>query len=283
MIPTLGVRLARATFEPDLLISDGEALPRRERPSARLATRKGVEGWLPFRTVFDLVWSRPAARDDGRDADRSLRQPEHLGASATGRTPEGAADRRRAARRATRSTTRRATGSRTTAPATFVEKVDFVSGVGNDRAAARGFHELRRVVTNLGVFDFETPDGAMRAALAPSRRDASTRCCANTGFELVVPDDVAGDRAPDRGGAAADPRGARSRRPAQDRGHAVTHPAAAHARSASCSAWSTRSSRRGWAGSPARRSSRRRPTPAASGSSARRPWTSTSCARRSRR
>ena len=45
----------------------------------------------------------------------------------------------------------------------FVEKVDMVSGVGYDRAAALGpegsrFHEIRRVVTNLGVFDFNTPD-----------------------------------------------------------------------------------------------------------------------------
>ena len=49
----------------------------------------------------------------------------------------------------------------------FVEQVDVVSGVGYDRAAALGpaaarFHEIRRVVTNLGVLDFETPDHRMR-------------------------------------------------------------------------------------------------------------------------
>src|SRR5581483_1566680 len=49
----------------------------------------------------------------------------------------------------------------------FVQRVDRVSGVGYDSAAAAGraaqrFHDLRRVVTNLGVFDFRTEDRAMR-------------------------------------------------------------------------------------------------------------------------
>ena len=41
----------------------------------------------------------------------------------------------------------------------FVPKVDVVCGVGYDRAAELGdgarYHEIRRVITNLGVFDFE--------------------------------------------------------------------------------------------------------------------------------
>jgi len=54
-------------------------------------------------------------------------------------------------------------------PRSFVASVDVVCGVGNDRAAAAGpgasrFHDLRRVVSNLGVFDFATPDGSMRIA-----------------------------------------------------------------------------------------------------------------------
>ena len=51
----------------------------------------------------------------------------------------------------------------------FVAKFDVVSGVGYDRAAALGprasrFHEIRRVVSNLGVFDFATSDHRMRLA-----------------------------------------------------------------------------------------------------------------------
>ncbi len=46
-IPSLGARLARSTFEPDLLLSDGEAT---------LLTGDGTpEGWIPYRAVFDVV------------------------------------------------------------------------------------------------------------------------------------------------------------------------------------------------------------------------------------
>jgi hypothetical protein len=50
LIPALGARLARRTFAPDLLLTDGEAF---------LVDPEGnVEGWLPYAKV----WSR---RDDG--------------------------------------------------------------------------------------------------------------------------------------------------------------------------------------------------------------------------
>ena len=45
LIPTLGARLARLTFAPDLLLTDGEAL--------LVAADGTVEGWLPYRRVFD--------------------------------------------------------------------------------------------------------------------------------------------------------------------------------------------------------------------------------------
>ena len=92
---------------------------------------------MPFRHDVRHRLVGPAPRDDGRDADRPLRQPEHRVHRRRGRS------RRRscsacAARRATRSTTRRATGCRSTRPRVFVEQVDCVSGVGYDRAAAAG-------------------------------------------------------------------------------------------------------------------------------------------------
>lgn len=80
-------------------------------------------------------------------------------------------------------------------PRVLVPKVDVVSGVGYDRAAAldpasRRFHQIRRVVTNLGVFDFETPDHRMRlVSLHPGveRQEVVD----NTGFELVMGDPMA--------------------------------------------------------------------------------------------
>ncbi|MEY4166172.1 MAG: Glutaconate CoA-transferase, partial [Actinomycetota bacterium] len=54
-IQTLGVRLARATFEPDLLVSDGEAFfVANNLPIG--GSNKVIEGWVPFRQVFDTVW-----------------------------------------------------------------------------------------------------------------------------------------------------------------------------------------------------------------------------------
>src|ERR1700681_2677501 len=57
-MPLLGARLARASFEPDLLVSDGEAyFITGNLPIGGLAASSVVEGWIPFRAVFDLLWS----------------------------------------------------------------------------------------------------------------------------------------------------------------------------------------------------------------------------------
>jgi len=82
----------------------------------------------------------------------------------------------------------------------FVEKVDVVTGIGYDRAAALGpvasrFHEIRRVVSNLGVFDFATSDHRMRlASLHPGVTLDEVK--KNTAFELVVAADVPTTRTP---------------------------------------------------------------------------------------
>jgi acyl CoA:acetate/3-ketoacid CoA transferase beta subunit len=82
----------------------------------------------------------------------------------------------------------------------FVPRVDVVCGVGYDRARALGplasrFHEIRRVVSNLGVFDFETPERAMRVrSVHPGvTLEAVVKA---TGFALVIPDAVETTRAP---------------------------------------------------------------------------------------
>jgi acyl CoA:acetate/3-ketoacid CoA transferase beta subunit len=82
----------------------------------------------------------------------------------------------------------------------FVESVDCVSGVGYDRAAAAGpsatrFHEIRVVVSNKAVLDFDTPDHAMRIRSVHPGVTVDD-VVENTGFPLVVPDDVPVTRAP---------------------------------------------------------------------------------------
>jgi acyl CoA:acetate/3-ketoacid CoA transferase beta subunit len=85
-------------------------------------------------------------------------------------------------------------------PKVFVEAVDVVCGIGYDRARELGasaarFHEVRRVVSNLGVFDFETSDNAMRLRSVHPGVTVDEVVEA-TGFELVVPDDVPESRPP---------------------------------------------------------------------------------------
>jgi acyl CoA:acetate/3-ketoacid CoA transferase beta subunit len=82
----------------------------------------------------------------------------------------------------------------------FVGAVDMVSGVGYDRAAGAGaeFHELRVVVTNLAVLDFQTPDHAMRLrSVHPGVTVAEVVDA--TGFALAVPDQVPVTRPPTAG------------------------------------------------------------------------------------
>jgi acyl CoA:acetate/3-ketoacid CoA transferase beta subunit len=85
-------------------------------------------------------------------------------------------------------------------PRTFVPKVDVISGVGYDSAASAGpaasrFHELRRVVTNLAVLDFRSPDHAMRlVSVHPGVSVAEV--VASTGFDLAINGEVPHTRMP---------------------------------------------------------------------------------------
>jgi len=82
----------------------------------------------------------------------------------------------------------------------FVESVDVVSGPGYDRIAAlpepsRRFHEIRRIVTDLGVYDFETEDGTMRLrSVHPGVTVADAQ--AASAFPLAVTGDVPESRLP---------------------------------------------------------------------------------------
>ena len=196
LIPALGARLAQLTFSPGLLLTDGEAhllAPDGSRGAGRV-----TEGWLPYRSVFTMVaaglrhvmmgaaqidrfgnqniscigdWSRPKAQLLGvRGAPgNSVNHPVSYWVP-------------RHSRRV------------------FVERVDMVSGIGYDRAAGLGpqaarFHELRVVVTNLAVLDFQTADHSMRLRSVHPGVTAGDVTAA-TGFPLAVPDDPPGTRLP---------------------------------------------------------------------------------------
>jgi acyl CoA:acetate/3-ketoacid CoA transferase beta subunit len=101
-------------------------------------------------------------------------------------------------------------------PRVFVEAVDFVSGVGYDRAVgtASRYHEVRLVVTNLCVLDFATPDRSMRLRSVHPGVTVD-QVVAATGFALSVPDRVPVTPEPDDDVldliATLDPGGARHR------------------------------------------------------------------------
>lgn len=163
IIPTIGVRLALLTHAPDLMISNGEStilgdVPAVDRPSTVSA------GYLPYRELFELIAAgRRHVVMGGAQLDRMGNQ--NLSAIGNHAKP---ARQLLGTRAAATNTVNHMTSywiarhSRRT----FVETVDFVTGIGNDRARAAGvsasrFHRLHRVVTNLGVFDFSAPDGGM--------------------------------------------------------------------------------------------------------------------------
>ena len=156
-----------------------------------------AEGWLPFRSVFDLVWS------GRRHVVMVASQLDRFG------NHNFACIGPHAKPKAQLLGMRGAPGNTVNHPTSywvpnhsrkvFVQDVDVVSGVGFDRARALGrggrFHEIRRVVSNLGVFDFATPDRRMRlASVHPGVRvDDVVR---ETGFELVLSGEVPETRTP---------------------------------------------------------------------------------------
>ncbi|MHB9862552.1 CoA-transferase subunit beta [Streptomyces sp. YIM S03343] len=189
LIPSVGARLARLTFAPDLLLTDGEAM---------LVGPDGtVEGWLPYRQHLELV------AGGRRHVMMGASQIDRFGNQNISCIGDWARPARQllGVRGATVNTLNNPTSywiprhSRRV----FVAKVDMVCGVGYDRAAAHPgtarYHRIGRVVSDLGVFDFATPDRSMRlASVHPGVSVDQVREA--TGFALTVPEEVPATREP---------------------------------------------------------------------------------------
>ena len=201
LIPTLGARLAQLTFEPDLLLTDGEAtlLAPSDGSGGELAgTERETEGWLPFREVFTML---AAGRRHVMMGASQLDQFGNQNISCIGDWVRP---------KAQLIGVRGAPGNTMNHPVSYwlpkhtrrvlVDRVDMVSGVGYDRAAGLGgraarFHELRRVVTNLAVLDFAGPDHSMRLRSVHPGVSVSDVAEA-TGFLLAAPYQVPQTRLP---------------------------------------------------------------------------------------
>ena len=147
-LPKLGARLAKATFSPDIVLTDGVA--------TIVDLDGNPEGWMPFSRVFDTLWNGQ------RHVMMGASQIDRFGNQNI--SCIGPFERPKVQLLGVRG----APGNTVCHPTSyfvgrhssrvFVPAVDVVSGVGTDRGA----FEIRRVVTNLGVFDFTSADGGMR-------------------------------------------------------------------------------------------------------------------------
>jgi acyl CoA:acetate/3-ketoacid CoA transferase beta subunit len=201
LIPSLGARLARLTFEPALLLTDGEAY---------LVDASGeIEGWMPYRAVFTMLAAgRRHVMMGAAQLDRHGNQ--NISAIGDWKRPK-----------AQLLGVRGAPGNTVNhpvsywiprhSPRVFTPRVDMVSGVGYDRGA----RELRVVVTNLAVLDFGGAERVMRLrSVHPGVEVAEV--VAATGFPLTIPDEVPVTRTPTEGELGLirerlDPAGARER------------------------------------------------------------------------
>jgi acyl CoA:acetate/3-ketoacid CoA transferase beta subunit len=197
-VPVIAGRLARATFEPDLMLTDTIAfaiegnLPFGGDPSDAV-----IESYMPFRSIFDQVWSGKRHVVMGASQiDRHGNQ--NFAAIGDYRKPKA---QLLGMRGAPGNLINHATTYWVPNQArAFSETVDVVSGPGYDRIAelpeaSRSHFEIRRVVTDLGAYDFESDDRTMRVrSLHPGvtleqAQDASP-------FELTVTGDVPESRLP---------------------------------------------------------------------------------------
>ena len=200
-IPAIGARLAKLSFEPDLLLTDGVAsIVANVLPVGAAADgpKPIVEGWMPFSRVFDTLWSgRRHVMMGASQVDRFGNQ--NLACIAPFEKPTVALIGMRGSPGNT-------LNHRTSywvpahSPRVFVEKVDVVCGLGYDRAAqldeqSARFHDVQQVISDLGVFDFRTPDHRMRIASLHHGVEGA-QVVEATGFELVMTDPVPETRAP---------------------------------------------------------------------------------------
>ncbi|UUW91539.1 CoA-transferase subunit beta [Pimelobacter simplex] len=166
IVPSISARLAKLTFEPDLVLTDGECFLMSEPPplGGNAATGGTIESWAPFRRIFDiLATGRRHSMMGASQVDRYGNQ--NISSIGDWRKPKRQLI---GVRGAPGNTVNHRTDYWVSnhSARVFVEAVDVVSGVGNDRARAHEgtalrFHDLGVVVTDLAVLDYDA-DGLLK-------------------------------------------------------------------------------------------------------------------------
>ena len=180
---SIGARLARLTFSPDIVLTDGEARLLADTPA--IGAAGAIEGWMPFGRVFEtLAWGRRHVVMGANQIDRYGNQ--NLSAFGPLQHPTR---QMFGVRGAPGNTINHATsywvGNHS--KRVFGDSVDIVSGIGWDKVdnanPAYRFVNVFRVVTNLGVFDFNGPDHQMRVVSLHPGVEAE-QVAENTSFEV---------------------------------------------------------------------------------------------------
>ncbi len=207
-LPLVGGRLAAATFEPHLALTDGfytliDNVPPVGLSEEERVAQRVIGQWNPYREMFGLLWrGRRHVMMGATQVDRFGNQ--NIAAIGDWHQPRS---QLLGFRGAPGNTINHTTSYWVPnhSPKVFVEAVDVVCGVGYDRAAELGptssrFHEIRHVVSNLAVFDFAPAS----AGAAPTMRLRSVHpgvtvdeVVEATGFELQVPAEVPTSRGPE--------------------------------------------------------------------------------------
>ena len=196
LVPRLGAGLAKLTFEPGLMITDGEAYQVAEPVPVgpRGGYKPKIEGLMTYQRVFDLIYKGK------RHAMVTPVQVDRFGQ--TNISVIGDYQRPKTALLGVRGYPGNTVSN---ANSMFLPshskrslvagEVDMVGGIGYNPARWPGgvkprFLDLRRIVTNLAVMDFQGPGNAIRViSLHPGVGLDEVRD--NTGFELAVMDGVA--------------------------------------------------------------------------------------------
>jgi acyl CoA:acetate/3-ketoacid CoA transferase beta subunit len=177
LIPPIAARVARDTIEPDIVLTDGEA--------SALRPDGSVEAWFPFRFVFDLLSS------GRRHVIMMPVQIDKVGNMNLSSIGEHAKPKVQmiGSRGAPGNTINHATSYWVPrhSPRVFVERVDFISGVGVPNG------HVRYVISNLGVFHFPSGRMAIRSVHPGVTVDEIVE---NTGFELEMPSEIVETRDP---------------------------------------------------------------------------------------
>ncbi|MBT95682.1 MAG: CoA-transferase [Acidimicrobiaceae bacterium] len=197
--PIIGGRLAKATFANEVVMTDAvSVLAANIIPLGDETAERVVESYVPYRTIFDIVWSgrrhvmMGATQIDqfGNQNIAAIGGYEQPKAQLLGlRGAPGNLINHRTSYWIPKHSTR-----------SFVKGVDVVSGPGYDKMRSLGapsnkYHDVHRVVSNLGVFDFLTPDNRMRiVSVHPGVSVEEIR--EHTEFEIEIPEILEESRFP---------------------------------------------------------------------------------------